>query len=86
MQTRTIGLSEARKELSCWRDPALEEVTSLEVTNEAVVRTDVRQVDQWVEQGISVIQLPGKCVCAYAQVRYREMQMPSRLLWKLFAS
>ena len=62
LQTRTIGLSEARRELSCWRDPAMEEVTSLEVTNEAVVRVEVQQVDQWVEQGIVVIQLPGKCV------------------------
>ena len=26
------------------------------------MRTDVHQVDQWVEQGIAVIQLPGKCV------------------------
>ena len=62
LQTRTIGLSEARKELSCWKEPALEEVTSLEVSNEAVTRVDAKQVDQWVEQGIAVIQLPGKCV------------------------
>ncbi|CAE7594279.1 RE2 [Symbiodinium sp. CCMP2592] len=62
LQTRTIGLAEARRELTCWKEPAQEEVTSLEVTNEADVRVDVRQVDQWVEQGIAVIQLPGKCV------------------------
>ena len=40
------------RELSCWKEPALEEVASLEVTNEAAARTDVRQVDQWVEQGL----------------------------------
>ena len=62
LQTRTIGLSEVRRELHCWKDPALEEVTNLEVTNEAVVRVGANQVDQWVEQGIAVIQLPGKCV------------------------
>ena len=62
LQTRTIGLAEARREIGCWKEPALEEVTSLEVTNEAVVRISVSQVDQWVEQGIAVIQLPGKCV------------------------
>ena len=62
LQTRTIGLAEARKELACWRDPALEEVTNLEDVNEAVVRVDAAQVDSWVDQGINVIQLPGKCV------------------------
>ena len=62
LQTRTIGLAEARREIGCWKEPALEEVTSLEVTNEVVVRISVSQVDRWVEQGIAVIQLPGKCV------------------------
>ena len=62
LQTRTIGLAEARRELTCWKEPALEEVTSLEDVNEAVVRVSTGQVDKWIDQGVNVIQLPGKCV------------------------
>ena len=62
LQTRSVGLQEARKELGMWREPGREEVTSLEVTNAAVERVKARLVDQWVSEGISVIQLPRKAV------------------------
>ncbi|CAE7247520.1 RE1 [Symbiodinium sp. CCMP2592] len=62
LQTRTVGLVEARSELGLWKEPALEEVTSLETTNQAVDRVKAALVDQWIEQGYTVIQLPGKAV------------------------
>ena len=62
LQTRTVGLAEARRELNCWKDPAQEEVTSLETTNRAVERVTSRTVEDWISQGISVVQLPGKAV------------------------
>ena len=62
LQTRTVGLAEARRELSCWKEPAQEEVTSLETTNQAVDRVTSRTVEDWIAQGISVVQLPGKAV------------------------
>ena len=49
LQPRTIGLAEARRELTCWKEPALEEVTSLEDVNEAVVRVSTGQVDKWID-------------------------------------
>ena len=62
LQTRTIGLAEARRELSCWKDPAQEEVSSLEVVNRAVERVRSSTVEEWIAQGITVVQLPGKAV------------------------
>ena len=62
LQTRTVGLSEARKELDKWRDPALEEVGSLEGVNRAVERVTTAEVDKWAAEGINVVQLPGKVV------------------------
>ena len=62
LQTRTISLAEARRELSLWKDPAIDEITSLETTNRAVDRVKVGLVEQWIEQGFTVIQLPGKAV------------------------
>ena len=35
LQTRTVGLSEARRELNLWKPPAAEEVNSLEVASQA---------------------------------------------------
>ena len=62
LQTRTIGLAEARKELSCWKDPAQEEISSLEVVNKAVERVQSSTVEEWIAQGVTVVQLPGKAV------------------------
>ncbi|OLP95197.1 putative ATP-dependent RNA helicase ddx42 [Symbiodinium microadriaticum] len=62
LQTRTVGLPEARKELEKWKDPALEEVSSLEDVNRAVDRVSVTDVDKWAAEGIQIVQLPGKVV------------------------
>ncbi|CAE7537698.1 RE1 [Symbiodinium sp. CCMP2592] len=62
LQTRTVSLVEARGELGKWREAATEEVVSLETTNRAVDRVTASDVDQWVKEGISVVQLPGKAV------------------------
>ena len=62
LQTRTKSLGEARGELGLWKEPALDEVTSLETTNQAVDRVKASVVDQWIEQGFTVIQLPSKAV------------------------
>ncbi|CAE7253906.1 GIP, partial [Symbiodinium microadriaticum] len=62
LQTRTVGLAEARKELNLWKEPAVEEVVSLEETNRAVDGVKASTVDDWVAQGITVVQLPGKAV------------------------
>ena len=45
-----------------WKEPGLDEVTSLEVTNGAVERVKAGVVDQWIAEGYPVIQLPGKAV------------------------
>ena len=62
LQTRTVGLAEARKELAKWKDPALEEVKSLEDVNRAVERITIKDIDKWSAEGINVVQLPGKVV------------------------
>ena len=62
LQTRTISLSEARRELNLWKAAACEEVSSLEDSSQAVVRVKAQEVDEWISQGTSVLQLPGKCV------------------------
>ena len=62
LQTRTVGLSEARRELNLWKPPAAEEVNSLEVASQAVVRIKSQEVEGWIKEGVPVLQLPGKCV------------------------
>eukprot|EP00439_Symbiodinium_sp_Y106_P058360 s2446_g8.t1 len=62
LQTRTVGLAEARKELPKWVEPAREEVTSLEATNRAVDRVKASDVDAWANEGVNIVQLPGKVV------------------------
>ena len=62
LQTRAVGLAEARRELDKWKDPAREEVVSLETTNRAVDRVTVADVDKWAAEGLQVVQLPGKVV------------------------
>ena len=62
LQTRSVGLAEARKELNLWKEPAIEEITNLEATNKAVDRVLESEVGKWIEEGISVVQLPGKVV------------------------
>ena len=62
LQTRTVGLAEARKELFLWKEAAQDEVYSLETTNRAVDRVLVEDVDRWVAEGVNVVQLPGKVV------------------------
>ena len=62
LQTRTVGLAEARRELEKWKDPAREEIISLETTNKAVARVSVAEVDKWASEGVNVVQLPGKVV------------------------
>ena len=62
LQTRNVSLLEARQELSKWKEPATEEVVSLEQTNRAVDRVLASEVDKWASEGISVVQLPGKAV------------------------
>ncbi|OLP76939.1 hypothetical protein AK812_SmicGene43063 [Symbiodinium microadriaticum] len=59
LQTRTVGLAEARKELTLWKESAQDEVYSLETTNRAVDRISVKEVDRWAAEGINVVQLPG---------------------------
>ena len=62
LQTRSIGLAEARRELDKWKAPAQEEITSLEVTNRSVDRVKAEEVDEWARKGITIVQLPGKAV------------------------
>ena len=62
LQTRTIGLDEARLELPLWVPAGQEEIQSLEVTTGAVVRIKADLVDRWIAEGKSVKQLPGKAV------------------------
>ncbi|CAE7826010.1 RE1, partial [Symbiodinium sp. CCMP2456] len=62
LQTRTVGLAEARKELNLWVEPAQDEVLSLETVNRAVDRVQDCVVEEWVSQGMTVVQLPGKVV------------------------
>ena len=62
LQTRNVSLLEARKELEKWKEPALDEVVSLETTNRAVDRVLASDVDKWAQEGMSVVQHPGKAV------------------------
>ena len=62
LQTRTVGIEEARRELVMWYDPALDEVVSLESTTQAVERLTTSDVEALVRDGARVLQVPGKAV------------------------
>ena len=62
LQTRTVSLDEARRELDLWYDAGKEEVEALEVTTRAVERVDSSLVDEWILEGKKVVQVPGKAV------------------------
>ena len=62
LQTRTVSLDEARKELEKWKGPGQDEVTALEETTGAVERVTVEQVEEWIRAGYKVMQVPGKAV------------------------
>ena len=62
LQTRTVGLDEARKELEKWKGPGQDKVTALEETTGAVERVTVEQVEEWIRAGYKVMQVPGKAV------------------------
>ena len=62
LQTRTVSLEEARQELPSWLEAAKEELYALEVATEAVERVPMATVDKWIEQGMHVVQIPGKAV------------------------
>ena len=62
LQTRTVSIAEARKELALWVPSALEEVTSLEQTNQAVLRIVTGDIEELIKEGKRVVQVPGKAV------------------------
>ena len=62
LQTRTVSIAEARKELALWVPSALEEVTSLEQTNQAVLRIVTDDIEELIKEGKRVVQVPGKAV------------------------
>ena len=62
LHTRTVGLQEVRSELSLWKQPE-EELEALFERTKACRRTTELQVQQWIEEGITVHVLPGKAVC-----------------------
>ncbi|CAE7657146.1 RE2 [Symbiodinium sp. CCMP2592] len=62
LQTRTVSMTEARRELPLWIPPAQEEVTSLEDVHEAVIRIQVPDIEALVKAGHRVVQVPGKAV------------------------
>ena len=62
LQTRTVSLAEAKSELELWIPSATDEVMSLEVTNKAVERIGVSDIERLVQEGRKVVQVPGKAV------------------------
>ena len=62
LQTRTVSLEEARRELGMWYDAGKEEVEALEITTGAVDRIEAGVVDKWISEGKRVVQVPGKAV------------------------
>ena len=62
LQTRTVSLAEAKSELELWIPSATDEVMSLEVTNKAVERIGVSDIERLVQEGRKVAQVPGKAV------------------------
>ena len=62
LQTRNVSIAEARKELPLWVSAATEEVHSLEVLNEAVLRIETADIEQLAGEGKRIIQVPGKAV------------------------
>ena len=63
LHTRTVGLQEVRSELSLWKQPAQEELEALFDRTQACRKTTEQQVQQWIQDGITVHVLPGKAVC-----------------------
>ncbi|OLP92179.1 putative transposon protein [Symbiodinium microadriaticum] len=59
---RTVSLAEAKSELELWIPSATDEVMSLEVTNKAVERIEVSDLERLVQEGRKVVQVPGKAV------------------------
>ena len=57
-----MSIAEARKELALWVPSALEEVTSLEQTNQAVLRIVTDDIEELIKEGKWVVQVPGKAV------------------------
>ena len=62
LQTRTVSIQEARKELSLWIPAAKEEIHSLEEAHQAVVRIQASEIEDFVKAGRRVVQVPGKAV------------------------
>ena len=62
LQTRTISLEEARAELPLWMEAAREEVQALESVTEAVERITAKDVEELLQEGRKVVQIPGKAV------------------------
>ena len=62
LQTRTVSIAEARRELQLWIPAAAEEIASLEQVNEAVERINVSDLEGLVQEGRRVLQVPGKAV------------------------
>ena len=62
LQTRTIGLEEARGELEKWVDPGKDEIRALEETTHAVERVSAQDVEALIKGGTKVVQVPGKVV------------------------
>ena len=60
LQTRTVGLDEARKELETWVEPGQDEIRALEVTTQAVERIDARQVEALIKQGAKIVQVEAE--------------------------
>ena len=63
LHTRTVGLQEVRSELSLWKQPAQEELEALFDRTQACRKTTEQQVQQWIQDGVTVHVLPGKAVC-----------------------
>ena len=62
LQTRNVSVAEARKELPLWIPSAQEEITSLELTNQAVDRIVTADIERLVQEGCKITQVPGKAV------------------------
>ena len=62
LQTRTVGLDEARREMSLWVGPAQNEIRALEVTTKAVERITAKDVEALISGAARVVQVPGKVV------------------------
>ena len=54
LQTRTVGLDEARREMDSWVEPAKDEIRALEVTTQAVERITSKEVELLIQKGTKV--------------------------------